>query len=209
MRACPKLREIDIVPDYQVGWDVRSTEIEPSLRPSRSRRRGPPTLRHLRDAPMSSLLAPTNEALPSPCTALSRSASIPLASGGGVALPRNTISETSAFAGLLLRRRAVVAVLRQNVVCTFCTRQRSFGYCPFWGDKRWNLFSHLFWIPLPVYEFLYNVEFSSPLIFLFDAIIMVNKMDFPPLHESAAPISSTVSQAFPPPQLSIASCLTA
>jgi hypothetical protein len=33
-------------------------------------------------------------------------------------------------------------------------------------------------------------------------------MDFPPLHESAAPFSSTGSQAFAPPQLSIASCLT-
>ncbi len=33
-------------------------------------------------------------------------------------------------------------------------------------------------------------------------------MDFPPLHELAAPFSSTGSQAFPPPQLSITSCLT-
>ena len=36
----------------------------------------------------------------------------------------------------------------------------------------------------------------------------INKMDFPPLPEVAAPFSSTVGQAFPPPQSSIASCLS-
>jgi hypothetical protein len=33
-------------------------------------------------------------------------------------------------------------------------------------------------------------------------------MDFPPLHESAPPFLSTSSQAFSPPQLSLASCLS-
>ncbi len=33
-------------------------------------------------------------------------------------------------------------------------------------------------------------------------------MDFPPLSEAAAPFPSTVGQAFPPPQSSIASCLS-
>ncbi len=33
-------------------------------------------------------------------------------------------------------------------------------------------------------------------------------MDFPPLPEAAAPFPSTVSQAFPPPLSSIASCLS-
>ena len=33
-------------------------------------------------------------------------------------------------------------------------------------------------------------------------------MDFPPLHESAPPFLSTGSQAFSPPQLSLASCLS-
>ena len=33
-------------------------------------------------------------------------------------------------------------------------------------------------------------------------------MDFPPFPEVAAPFPSTVSQAFSPPQLSIASCLS-
>ena len=33
-------------------------------------------------------------------------------------------------------------------------------------------------------------------------------MDFPPLHESAPPFLSTGNQAFSPPQLSLASCLS-
>ncbi len=36
----------------------------------------------------------------------------------------------------------------------------------------------------------------------------INKMDFPPLPEAAAPFSSTVGQLFPLPQSSIASCLS-
>ena len=75
----------------------------------------------------------------------------------------------------------------------------------FWGAKGWTFFSP-FLVSLPVYEFLQYVEFPPPLIFV--RCHHINKMDFPPLHESAAPFSSTGSQAFPPPQLSIASCLT-